>query len=179
MRSFILRGILAAATALTAACSSSDSVAPATPVTPTALGHLTVSTNAEGVTTMSRPVDQYVWVSCANGGTGETIRVTGDLRYDMKRTQDSSGVSHLNIKSNTSNLIGVGLTTGTFFRGVMTERGNSRAEDSLNEDVRIADIIRLVAPGSSESYSLMVSTHIILDEGTYVLWDETWKEVCR
>jgi len=61
----------------------------------------------------------------------------------------------------------------------MTERGNSRAEDYLNEDIRIADIIRLVAPGSGESYSLMVSTHIIVDQGTYVLWDESWNEVCR
>jgi len=86
MRSIIFRGILAAAVALTAACSSTDTVAPAALAARAPVSHLTVSTNADGVTAMSRPVDQYLWLSCANGGTGETVRVTGDLRYEMKRT---------------------------------------------------------------------------------------------
>jgi len=61
----------------------------------------------------------------------------------------------------------------------MTEQITSRAEDYLNEDVRTADIIRFVATGSRDSYSLMVSSHFIIDQGTYVLWDQTWNEVCR
>jgi hypothetical protein len=73
----------------------------------------------------------------------------------------------------------VGLTSGTFFRGLMTERITSRAEDYLNEDVRTADMIRFIAPGSGDSYSLMVSSHFIVDQGNYVLWDQTWNEVCR
>ena len=124
-------------------------------------------------------IDQNVWVSCANGGAGEAVRVTGDLRYDVHRTLDSSGVSHLNIKSNTSGLTAVGLTSGTFFRGLMAEHVNSRAEDDLNMDVRTADVIRFVATGSRDAYSLMVSSHFIVDQGSYVLWDQTWEEVCR
>jgi hypothetical protein len=169
---------LIATAALTAACSSTDSVAPATPhIAP----HRTVSADAkgEGVTTMSRSIDQYVWLSCANGGAGETVRVTGQLRYDLQLTQDSSGVSHLNIKSNTSGLTAVGLTSGTFFRGLMTEHVNSRAEDYLNEDLRTADIIRFVATGSRDAYALMVSSHFIVDQGSYVLTEQTWNEVCR
>ena len=68
MRSIFSRGILAATAALTAACSSTDSVAPATAP---ASARRTVSAGAEGVTTLSRPIDQNVWVSCANGGAGE------------------------------------------------------------------------------------------------------------
>jgi hypothetical protein len=79
----------------------------------------------------------------------------------------------------TSGLTGVGQTTGAFFRGVMTERVSSRAEDYLNMDVRTADMIRFVASGSGDSYSLIVTSHFIVDEGTYVLWDQTWNEVCR
>ena len=176
MRSIIFRGILTATIALTAACSSTDSVAPATPPTS---AHRAVVADAEGVTTVSRSIDQYVWLSCASGGAGETVRVTGDLRYDVHRTQDSSGVFHLNIKANTSGLTAVGLTTGTFFRGLMTEHVNSRAEDNLNMDLRTADIIRFAATGSRDSYSLMVTSHFIVDEGTYVLWEQTWQEVCR
>jgi hypothetical protein len=176
MRSIIFRGILAATAAFIAACSTADSVAPVT--APTS-ARRAVSADGKGVATMSNTIDQYVWVSCTNGGAGEAVRVTGNLRYDLQLTTDASGVSHLNIKSNTSGLTAVGLTTGTIFRGLMTERVNSRAEDYLNMDVRIADIIRFVAPGSGDSYSLMVSSHIIVDEGTYVLWDETWNEVCR
>ena len=176
MRSTIYRVIAAAALAFTGACSSADSVAPTAAPAST---RRTASAGAEGVTPVSRAIDQYVWVSCANGGVGETVRVTGELRYDMLRTKDSSGVFHLNIKSNTSDLTAAGLTTGTFYRGLMTERVNSRAEDYLNMDLRTADIIRFVAPATGESYSLMVGSHWIVEDGSYVLYEQTWNEVCR
>ena len=175
MRSIFFRAIAAAALAFTGACSSADSLAPA--AAPASASRTTAA--SAGVASVSRAIDQYVWVSCTNGGAGETVRVTGELRYDMQSMKDSSGVSHLNIKANTSNLTAVGLTTGTFYRGLMTERVNSRAEDYLNMDLRTADIIRFVAPATGDSYSLMVSSHIVIDEGSYVLWDQTWNEVCR
>ncbi|HSQ32029.1 MAG TPA: hypothetical protein VLN49_19365 [Gemmatimonadaceae bacterium] len=176
MRSIIFRGIAAATVAFAAACSSTDSVAP---TTTGASARRTVSADADGVTTRSRPIDQYVWFSCGNGGAGETIHVTGELHYEVLRFQDASGVYHFNFKSATYDLTGVGLTTGTSFRGLMTEHITTRAEDYLNEDVRTADIIRFVAPVSGDSYSLMVSSHFIVDDGDYVLWDQTWSEVCR
>jgi hypothetical protein len=175
MRSVLFRGILAAVAILTAACSSPDSVAPtATPGSP----RLGVNA-AAGLTTTSRSVDQYVWISCGNGGAGETLHVTGQLRYNVESTKDSSGVYHLNVKSNTSGLTAIGLTSGSFFRGLMTERINSRAEDYLNMNVRTADILRFVAPTSGTSLSLMVSSHFVVDQGTYVLWEQSWNEVCR
>lgn len=174
MRSIIFRSIAAVTVAFTAACSSTDSVAPGTAP---ASARRTVS--AEGVATRSRPIDQYVWFSCGNGGAGETIHVTGELHWEVERFRDASGVYHFNFKSATYDLTGVGLTTGTSFRGLMTEHITTRAEDYLNEDVRTSDIIRFVAPGSGESYSLMVGSHFIVDDGDYVLWDQTWSEVCR
>ncbi len=176
MRSIIFRGILSATIALTAACSSTDSIAPATP-RPSAVR--TVVADVEGVSTVSRSIDQNVWISCANGGAGETVRVTGNLRYDLHLTQDASGVMHLNIKSNTSGLTAVGLTTGAFFRGLMSEHVNSRAVDDLNMDLRTADIIRFVATGSRNAYSLMASTRFIVDQGNYVVFEQTFDEVCR
>jgi hypothetical protein len=175
MRSIIFRGILSSTIALTAACSSTESVAPATPRATSRA----VSADVDAATTVSRSIDQNVWVSCTNGGAGEAVRVTGDLRYDVHSTQDASGVNHLNIKSNTSGLTAVGLTSGTFFRGLMSEHVNSRALDNLNMDVRTADIIRFEATGSRDAYSLMASSHFIVDQGNYVLAEQTWTEVCR
>ena len=174
MRSIISRGILAAAAAFAAACSTTDSVAPGTAP---AAARRTIAGGA--VTASTRSIDQNVWVSCTNGGAGEAVRVTGELHYESERMQDASGAYHYSFKSATSGLTAVGLTTGTVFRGLMTERTTSRAEDYLNADIRLDDIIRFVAPSSGESYSLMVSSHIIVDEGNYVLWDQTWNEVCR
>jgi hypothetical protein len=128
---------------------------------------------------MRQPVDKYVWVSCLNDGAGETVHVTGEMRYRVESTKDATGVYHLNIKSSTANLTGMGLTSGTLFLGLTAERVNSRAEDELNMDVRITDIIKFVASGSRVSYSLMATTHVIVDQGTYVLWNESWNEVCR
>ena len=176
MRSIIFRGILSATIAFTAACSSTDSVAPASP---RALADRTVAADVEGVSTVRRSIDQNVWISCANGGAGEAVHVTGDLRYDLHLTQDASGVMHLDIKSNTSGLTAVGLTSGTFFRGLMSEHVNSRAVDELNMDLRTADIIRFVATGPRDAYSLMASTRFIVDQGNYVVFEQTFDEVCR
>lgn len=176
MRSIISRGILAAVAALVAACSSTDSVAPTTSL---ATARRDVTPGGVSVNSGSRPIDLYIWVSCTNGGAGEAVRVTGELHYESERMQDASGAFHYNFKSATSGLTAVGLTTGTFFRGLITERTTTRAEDYLNADIRLADIIRFVAPTSGESYSLMVSSHIIVDQGDYVLWEQTWNEVCR
>ena len=173
MRSTLYRGLVAATFALVSACSSADSVAPTSPPASASL------TAAPGAAPVLRAIDQNVWVSCANGGAGEAVRVVGDLRYDVQSVTDGSGVAHLNIKSNTSNLTAVGLTTGTVFRGLMTERVNSRATDELNMDVRIADIIRFVAPATGDAYALLVSSHFVVEDGSYVLWDQTWNEVCR
>jgi len=176
MRSIFFRGIATAIVALTAACSTSDSVAPRT--TPASARH-SVSAAAPSNASISRSIDQYVWVSCANDGAGESIHVTGDLRYNVQTNQDATGVIHFNVKSSTSGLTGVGSTSGTLYRGMMAEHINSRALDYLNEDVRIADMIRFVAPGSGAAYSLTATSHFIVDQGNYVLWDETWNEVCR
>jgi hypothetical protein len=173
MQSPVVRVIFVAAAALTAACNSTDSSAPRTPSASARLDA------AGGDAGLKQSVDRYVWVSCLAGGAGETVRVTGDLRYDVHNTLDGTGVYHLTIKSNTSNLTAIGQTSGTFFRGTMAERINSRAEDYLNSDVRIADVIRFVATGSGDSYSLVANSHFIVDEGTYVLWEQNWNEVCH
>ena len=173
MRSILSRGMMAATFALAGACSSADGVAPTAPAASASL------TAAPGVTAVRRAIDQNVWVSCANSGAGEAVRVAGELRYDVQRVTDASGVLHLNIKSNTSNLTAVGLTTGTVFHGLMTERINSRATDDLNMDVRTADVIRFVARATGDAYALLASSHFVVDDGSYVLWDQTWNEVCR
>ena len=61
----------------------------------------------------------------------------------------------------------------------MAKHVNARAEDDLNMDVRTTDIIRFVATGSRDSYSLMVSSHFIVDQGSYVLWDQTGTRCVR
>ena len=176
MRSIIHRVIFASTAAFIAACSDADSF---TPTAPPATARRTIAPDADGNATVKQSVDRYVWLACMNDGAGEAVHVTGDLRYDVHTTQDGSGVSHLSIKSSTSNLTAVGLTSGEFFRGTMGERINSRAADYLNSDLRISDVIRFIAPGSGRAYSLIATSHIVLDQGEYVVFDESWNEVCR
>ena len=175
MRSIIVRFLLLTAAALASGCNGTDSV---TPRIRPAAARLDVA-NANGDASLKQSVDRYVWVSCLLGGTGETVHVTGDLRYDFHSTVDATGASHVNIKSNTSNLTAIGMTSGTFFRASLAERINSKATDYLNEDVRISDIIHFTATGSRDAYSLLASSHYIVDQGDYVLWEEDWSEVCR
>ena len=173
MRSTIVSIVFLTAAVLTAGCNSTDSV---TPRIRPAAARLDV---ANSDATLKQSVDRYVFVPCLLGGVGETVRVTGDLRYDVHSMQDATGVYHLNIKSNSSNLTAVGLTSGTFFRASLGERINSRAEDYLNSDERISDVIKFAATGSNDSYSLVVNSHFVVDQGTYVLWEQDWNEGCH
>ena len=175
MNSVINRGVAAVFLAMAAACGTTDSIAPATPTM--SASHSVAAALGSGA--VKQTIDRYVSLSCINGGEGETVRVTGELRYDMRLMQDGAGVSHLTIKSNTSDLTAVGQSSGTSFRGMMSEHVDSRGEDMLNSDVRTTDIIRFAATGSSASYSLVVTSHFVVDDGNYVLWDQTWNEVCR
>ena len=87
MRSIIFRSILAAATALIAACGRTDSVSPVTrPTSAPRAG----SADVFGGTQVSRSIDQYVWLSCANGGAGVAswnARISTDRRRDTPRAR--------------------------------------------------------------------------------------------
>lgn len=197
MRSLMLRTIAVAAVVLTGACSTSDSVAPAPAIAASArttaaraasaavTGDVasdgTTLTDATAFASGSRSIEGYQWISCAANGAGEYVRTSGDIRYWAHRLKDSSGVYHININSNTSQLTGVGTTTGDTYRGMQTERVISRGVGySGFQSLRIAETIHFVATGGGADFTVQYDTHIEVDEnGTLVLWVQDQRVSCN
>ena len=74
--------------------------------------------SADMVENTTHPLDFTQFVSCANGGAGEDVHLTGEFHTVFAVTTDGSGAFHVVFTGNSQNLSGVGLTTGDSYRGV-------------------------------------------------------------
>lgn len=190
MRLTSLRAITLAATVLAAACSAGDSVAPRT-TAPARVASAVRGADASTDTTSpaagtllgstSRSIDGYQWVSCAANGAGEWVQTAGEIRYRARWFRDSSGIYHVHINSNTSQLTGVGTTTGDAYRGTETERVTARAAGySGFESLRIAENVHYVATGGGANFTIQYDDHVELDaNGNLVLWVESQRTTCE
>ena len=67
------------------------------------------------------PLDQTVADPC----TGENVRLTGELHLAHKVSTDGLGVQHDAFHTNFTNVTGVGLSSGDFYRGTSAETAQS------------------------------------------------------
>lgn len=189
MRLVILRSLIITATVLAGACSGADSVAPAperafraASAARAAAASTDSTTLADGapIGSTSRSIDGYQWVPCAANGAGEWVQTSGQIRYRARWFQDSSGVYHVHVNSNTSQLTGVGATTGDSYRGSETERVTSRAAGySGFESLRIAESVHFVAIGGGANFTIQYDDRVEFDaSGNLVLWVESQRTSC-
>lgn len=190
MRPFDLRTLAIGAVAvLAAACAPADSpVAPtAAPTAPRAVvsaaatQDTTAGLTADAFGSAARTIDRYYWVDCGANGAGEYVHATGNIRYRSHMTRDSSGVTHIDINSNTSQLTGVGVQSGAFYRGMATEHVTGRGESYGGfQSTRIAEMIHFVAPGAGAAFTVQYDTHIEIDEnGTVLVWVQDERVSCN
>jgi hypothetical protein len=79
-----------------------------------ALG-LPAAANAE-VTRVTAPLDVSHFVSCANGGAGEFVHVTGTLQFRISDFTDGDGGLHHTTQIRPLDVTAVGLTTGDKYK---------------------------------------------------------------
>lgn len=63
------------------------------------------------------PIQVGVFVPCANNGAGELVVLSGTLHDLVHVTIDDQSGTHVKIHDNPQGVSGVGLTTGTMYRG--------------------------------------------------------------
>ena len=183
MRSTFVRSLAVAFVVAASACTGADTVAPAPKAslrTPGVVRALDQAPDSAALTA-SRTIEGYQWVPCAANGAGEYVRTSGEIRYRAHRIQDANGVYHLNINSNTSQLTGVGETTGDTYRGSQTERVIARGVgyDGF-QSLRIAEDVHFVALGGGADFTIQYDTHMEVDAtGTLVLWVESQRTSCK
>ena len=72
-------------------------------------------------TNVRTPLDFLNFVSCANGGAGELIHVSGILHTVVTATTSQNGGVHITSHFNSVGVSGVGETTGLRYRENGTE----------------------------------------------------------
>jgi hypothetical protein len=59
-----------------------------------------------------------LWVSCANGGLGEYVNLSGELQIHSQSVEDAKGGTHLTTHVRPSGVVGIGVTSGLRYLGV-------------------------------------------------------------
>ena len=96
--------------------------------------------------------DVSYYVPCANGGLGEEVRLEGNVHFVENMTIDKKNKVHYRVLIQTTNVVGIGLTTGTPYR----------ASDTFNwtyygdpDNYSTINTTKLVAPGGGNNLSLI------------------------
>ncbi len=97
--------------------------APSSDRTPALRSDLTTNSAITINSNVSIPIELFVFVSCANGGAGEVIDVSGPLHVLQRLTISSSGNASETLHFQPQGISGFGLTTGDKYQatGITTE----------------------------------------------------------
>ena len=119
-----------------------------------------ISLNASNRTsTVAIPFDETIFVSCANGGAGEYVHVTGktNLVYTISWTDHGFTYGY---HSNTYNIKGVGLSSGQNFVG----SGNTEGQVMgawVNEQWVSNLVDKLVLVGGNTNFVVKRNYHVV------------------
>lgn len=111
------------------------------------------------------PFQASMFVSCANGGTGENVDLVGELEISTHTLEGDDGSLQVRSMVRPSQVQGLGSVTGTTYRGhgltVMNERsyadGKAAGETYIN-------IVRIVGQGKGNNLHVHLATHQRWDE---------------
>jgi hypothetical protein len=100
------------------------------------------------VVTGSFPLDLVRFVPCANGGSGESVHVTGTIHFRSSTFVDGIGNTHDTIHVRSEGVTAIGLTTGTTYQFQSLSRDVSSQKDQVAGVVLSVNHFRLIGRGS-------------------------------
>jgi len=101
-------------------------------------------------TTIPIPPNRVIFDQCTNEG----VLVTGEIHRVTVTTVDANGGTHTEMHFNVEDVSGVGLITGTHYRGIHTETHSSNVNGSgASESTTVIDI-KLIAEGSASNLTI-------------------------
>jgi hypothetical protein len=119
------------------------------------------------------------FVSCANGGVGEDVFVSGDIHIVVHVTLDGSGGAHFEEVHNPQGVSGTGLTTGAMYRGV----GGTLLDASnvqVGEEHTSVRNMMLIGQGPDNNLILHATFHVtVLADGTVTAFHDNLSVTCR
>ncbi len=100
--------------------------------------------SAAVVTNTTVPIDAVIPNPC----TGEEIHLTGSARVVATVTEDAGGGTHIKMHFNSQGVSGVGLTSGTRYRGIHQENSSSNTRGAAPTVTTERVNIKVVAQGA-------------------------------
>ena len=134
---------------------------------------------ADGYTTSAKePISLWVYVSCANGGAGEVVMLSGTLHTVFHVTYDGAGGFHYTSHFNPQGVTGVGLTTGARYQGtgVTQYQGTSK----VGYETTYVDNFRVIGQGPGNNFMVHENAHIrAAADGTITSYHDNFSTECR
>jgi hypothetical protein len=137
-----------------AACAESPSpVAPTIDQPPALMAEVSSSE-------LTVPWSATLWISCASGGAGESVALSGQIVIRSHETVDEEGGTHLWTHVRPSGVVGVGTTSGRVYRGTGgTYEGIVEASDGDPSVYTLVNNFRIIGQGPSNNMLVHIVVH--------------------
>lgn len=126
----------------------------------------------------SFPIDLFVYVSCANGGSGEFVELTGSLHDLFSVTFNSRGGFTFKYLDNPQGITGSGLTTGAKYQGT-GETGGSLTGRVGSEETYVNNF-KMIGQGPGNNYLVHENYHVTVNaNGTLTTYIDNFNITCQ
>ena len=110
------------------------------------------------------PFSQDVFVSCANGGLGELLTISGRLHILSTQTEDSAGGLHLTFHFQPQGATAIGPDTGDLYRAVGVTRGTTNiAADGLPFIDTFVNNFYMIGTANGVKFKLHNTVHVTIN----------------
>lgn len=127
-------------------------------------------------------LDMYVWISCALGGGGEMVHLTGTLHVMAHTTIDSAGNVHVSTHYQPQKGKGLGLTSGDEFNATGVTRDNYKF-GGVNFPLSISTYVnnfKIIGKGDAPNYTIHHNLHITINaNGDMTAYVDNFKADCK
>ena len=147
-------GTLLGMTVALAACAESP-VAPLRAIDqPPSLSAVTSSSSS------TVPFNRRLWISCANGGLGETVQLIGQIEIHSHTTENANGGMHMSTHVRPAGVIGVGQVTGAVYRGTGgTFQSEGEADGGFPYVYSFVNNFRVIGQGPGNNLMVHLTVH--------------------
>jgi hypothetical protein len=129
-------------------------------------------------TSQSFPINVFVFVSCANGGAGEDVVLSGTLHDLFHTTSDGAGGFHVTTHDNPQGVSGVGQVTGAKYQGT----GVTRSEFNLKagQESTFVNNFRIIGQGPDNNFLVHDNFHVTVNaNGTVTASHDNFQIECK
>src|SRR4051812_26788386 len=129
-------------------------------------------------TSTSFPFDIVVFVSCANGGAGGDVGVSGTVHDLFHVTFDNVGGLHIKALDNPQGISGVGLTTGAKYQAT----GGTQSEFNAKVGLEETDVnnFRIIGQGPGNNFLVHDNFHVTVNaNGTITAVHDNFSIDCK